>query len=31
MEQAAIIAYDDDFDEEALFSGNKANKNKYKI
>ena len=31
MEQAAMMAYDDDFDEEALFSGNKGKKNKYQI
>ncbi len=29
MEQAAMMTYDDDFDEEALFSGNKAKKSKY--
>ena len=26
-----MMTYDDDFDEEALFSGNKAKKNKYQI
>lgn len=31
MEQAAMMTYDDDFDEEALFSGNKAKKSKYQI
>ena len=26
-----MMTYDDDFDEEALFSGNKAKKSKYQI